>query len=512
VTQREPDNSPDPEGQRTERRLVWALCALAAVRVMVYSAIFPIFNNVDEPYHYDLVTQYSRGETPHAGMHLLPETAHTVVYYGTPEYIKTPDMYPDNKIRPPTWAMPAEQAADVLTTYEPMWTAQANYEEAQPPLYYMAAGAWLRAGRLLGMGEGFLPYWVRFWNVFPAMGIVWLGYAAARLILPGRPAVRLGVALLAAAMPQDAFYSVQNDVLTPVCFGLAFIGLSRILRPGVPGRGVAAMTGLALAATCLVKMSNLPLLAVGLAAAGFKAWQLAKTGDSAKAGPALMWLSVCAVAPMAGLLAWNLHAFGDLSGTTGKIAALGWTRKPFREWWGHPIFTLRGLHEFWSALMASFWRGEFVWGRVRVAWAVTDAIYWISSAVLVVLGVASLQSRSGDVMGWRRQALWLGFSSFAASVAFLGLLSTVYDFGKCVYPSAEFPYFASGRLVTGALIPFLLLYVRGLDWALGSGKSGRLTLGVLAAFALLITISEAVISLPALASQYNLIHWLTAGK
>jgi hypothetical protein len=512
VTQREPDNPPSAESQRKERRLVWGLCVLAALRVMVYSAIFPIFNNVDEADHYDLVTQYSLGQAPHAGVLLLPATAHTVVFYGTPEYIKTPDMYPDNKIRPPTWSMPADQAAELVKTYEPMWTSQANYEEAEPPLYYMAAGAWLRAGRTLGMGEGFLPYWVRFWNVFPAAGLVWLGYAAARLIMPGHPALRLGVALLAAVMPQDALYSVQNDVLSPVCFGLAFIGLTRILRSGVPGRGAAAMTGLALAATCLVKMSNLPLLAVGLATAAFKAWQLVRAGELKGAGPALMWLLVCAVAPVAGLFVWNLHAFGDLTGTAGKIAALGWTRKPFGEWWGHPIFTPRGFHEFWSALMESFWRGEFVWGRQRVAWGITDAFYWISSPLLLVLGLASLHWRSGDVTAWRRQALWLAFCSFAASVAFLGLLSTTFDFGKCVYPSVSYPYFASGRLLTGALIPFLLLYVRGLDWALGSVKSGRLTLGVLAAFALLITISEAVISLPPLASRYNLIHWLAAGR
>jgi hypothetical protein len=399
------------------------------------------------------------------------------------------------------------------------------------------------------MGDGFLPYWVRFWNVFPATAIVWLAYAAARLIMPGRPALRLGVALLAAVMPQDAFYAVQNDVLSPVCFGLAFLGLTRFLRAAVPGRGLAVGTGLALAATCLVKTSNLPLLAVGFAAVIFKAWQLGRTEtpttsrapgvlppspsrraggkgrgevapsldppspsnrDLAQAAPALTWLLVCAVAPVAAMFVWNLHTFGDLTGSAVKIAALGWTHKPFAQWWGHPIFTPRGFYAFWSELMASFWRGELIWGWKLLAWPAMDALYWISSTVFVALGVASLLPRSGAIAGWPRQALWLGFWSFAASVAFLGLLSIMFDFGKCVNPSPAHPYFSSGRLITGALIPFLLLYVRGLDWALGSRENGRLTLGALTTLAIVITISEVFINLPPFSSRYNLFHWLAA--
>ena len=44
-------------------------------------------------------------------------------------------------------------------------------------------------------------------------------------------------------------------------------------------------------------------------------------------------------------LAWCKHAFGDFSGTAAKIQFLGWTHKPFAEWWHHPIFT---PHGFWT--------------------------------------------------------------------------------------------------------------------------------------------------------------------
>ena len=40
------------------------LCLVACVRVFVYSAAFPFFNNVDEQAHLDLVCKYSHGQVP----------------------------------------------------------------------------------------------------------------------------------------------------------------------------------------------------------------------------------------------------------------------------------------------------------------------------------------------------------------------------------------------------------------------------------------------------------------
>ncbi len=38
-----------------------------------------------------------------------------------------------------------------------------------------------------------------------------------------------------------------------------------------------------------------------------------------------------------------------------------------------------------------------------------------------------------------------------------------FDFGRCVNPSRERPYFFQGRLMAGAMIPFALLHVYGLQ-------------------------------------------------
>jgi hypothetical protein len=499
---------PATDDSRRERLLVILLCAFAAVRVLAYCLIFPVFNNVDEAPQYDLVRQYSRLQAPRAGIIMSHETALAVLLYGTPEYIKTPDMYPDGRIRPPTWTMTPQQVNEILDKYMPLWAVAVNYEEAQPPLYYVLAGAWMALGHLAGISEALLPYWVRVWNILPAAALVWLAWKAAALVFSARRDLRLAVAILAAAIPQDAFYGIQNDVLSPVCFGLAFIGLIRVLSADVISLRLAALTGLMLAATCLVKISNLPLLAVGLAAAAFRAWRIHPAIAPARPTGALLLLGLCAVVPVLGLFAWNLHVFGDLTGAADKIAALGWTRKPFGQWWSHPLFSIGGLYSFWSELTASFWRGEYVWETRRLAWPAMDAFYWASSAVFLALGAARLTSGATDPDAPRRRALWLGFWSFLSGVAFLALISVMFDYGKCVYPSEAHPYFTSGRLVFVALAPFLLLYVWGLDWPLARAGLGRLTLPIVAAIAVAITLSELFINLPPLSSPYSLFHLL----
>ncbi len=67
-------------------------------------------------------------------------------------------------------------------------------------------------------------------------------------------------------------------------------------------------------------------------------------------------------------MVWTKFHFGDLTGSTAKIGLLGWTRKPFGDWWQHPIFTPRGLWVFWSSLIASFWRGEVNWHGRPLSW------------------------------------------------------------------------------------------------------------------------------------------------
>jgi len=269
--------------------LVWLLAGVAAARVLVFCAAFPFFNNVDEQAHFDVVIRYSRGQLPRGLGPCLKESAEYMALYGTPEYFFGPETFPGGRIPPPLWT----HAGDELGPGRGYRTAQEqsviNHEAAQAPLYYAVAGLWLHLGRASGFSGGFLLYWIRFLNAFLAATLVWLGYSAARLMFPERGLLRLGMPLLLAVYPQDMYYSIQSDVLSPLLFGVAFIGLVKWLRPDPPGVRWAVLTGLALAGTGLTKVTNLPLLAVAAAVLLWRAWRLAKAGGLRPALPALGW-------------------------------------------------------------------------------------------------------------------------------------------------------------------------------------------------------------------------------
>jgi hypothetical protein len=500
------DHNPAMFSEARERKMIFLLCLLAAVHVFIFSATFPFFNIVDEQVHFDLVVRYSNGEIPRVMDAPCAEALSYIAIYGTVEYLWPPESQPGKRIAPPPWTLPMSVIAQNLLDKEAIWKEKVkNHEVAQPPLYYTLAGLWWRSAKALGFHDGFLLYSVRFLNVFFVGALVWLGYLATRLVFPENLFVRLGVPALIAFIPQTAFYSIQNDVLSPLCFGAVFMGLIRFLRAENPGVRLGIFTGLALAATFLTKISNLPLLVVSAVAILFKMWQLARSGNLRIASPCLLALALCAGLPMAAWLVWCKYNFGDFSGTAAKIQFLGWTHKPFAGWWHHPIFTPHGLWTFLSGLISTFWQGEFLWDGKPLALPSAGLVYVLLSIFFVCFALLNPLSQSKTAAAPQRQALWFGFACFAAAVAFLGFLSIIYDFHDCFYPSREHPYFTSGRLMLGALIPFLLLFVYGLDRTLKNfGDTAKFS--ALAAIILFMLATEITVDWPIFSNPYNWFH------
>jgi len=494
---------PAPASESRERRLVWLLCLLAAVRVFVFSAAFPFFGTVDEQNHFDLTVKYEEGHLPRSLELVSTNATPYVVIYGTHEYLWASNDFPIEQF-PPPWTRPMAQIGPELVARQASWNRVTNHETLQPPLYYALTGLSWRAGTALGLHDGFLLYGLRFLNLFVVAALVWLGFAAARMIFPDNAFLKLSVPALLAFLPQSAFYSIQNDVLSPLCFGAAFIGLVRWLRADAPSVRLGVLTGLALAATFLTKISNLPLLAVSALAVLFKIWGLAQAGKLRAAGPALTALVLGAGLPMLAWLARCKLAFGDFTGTAAKIQFLGWTPKPFGEWWSHPIFSPHGLWTFLSGLLATFWQGEILWHRQPLTLPVVDTIYAVLS--ISFIGVAAALLIRSPAGATQRQALWLSFGCVAAAVMFLGFLSIIYDFHDCFYPSREHPYFTSGRLMLGALIPFMLLFVRGLDCVLGRIKSRWVKPLALAGLVLFMLVAEMVTEWRLFSNAYNWFH------
>jgi hypothetical protein len=111
-----------------------------------------------------------------------------------------------------------------------------------------------------------------------------------------------------------------------------------------------------------------------------------------------------------------------------------------------------------------------------------------------------------------RALIWL-LCGIAAPVGLLAMTSIAFDFGNCAAPSRDFPFFVAGRLASGALIPFLLLYLHGLDRIFPRAQRSRPQLLILAGLVLLLIISEIKLTRPVFSSEYNWFHLVrtTAG-
>jgi hypothetical protein len=160
---------------------------------------------------------------------------------------------------------------------------------------------------------------------------------------------------------------------------------------------------------------------------------------------------------------------------------------------------------FVSELIASFWRGEFMWHAHIIGFKEMDLFYVFSSLGLILVAVISLVRRRDNNTGQaQRRVLWIAVACVIATIVFLAFLSLQFDFGACINPSRERPYFFQGRLMLGALIPFAMLYVYALNRLLRA-RSG-LVLEAVAAIAIVVTISDFLANRVAFTSTYNWFH------
>ncbi len=490
----------------SDRQLRWiiaVLCTLAAVRVFVFAAAFPFFNNVDEQAHVDLVVKYAHGKQPHRIEPFDLESGLYFTAYSTPEYFLKPEHY-GGKYPPPMWSVSSEQLQRLISEEVPFWQSRSNYESGEPPLYYAIAGEWFNLGRICGLGGLTSLYWVRFMNVALAAVLVWIGYAAARIVFQNQQFAAIATATLLAIWPQSSFYSIQGDSLTPVTFGMAFVALAKLVQSERPNIPLTVWLGLSVAATCLVKTVNLPLLLVIALAVLFNAAQLARKGDIRRALLIFAVFAICVALPLGIWFGWNQQHFGDLTATKSKIETLGWKAKTFTDWWSHPIFTPKGAKDFWAEVIASFWRGEFIWHRDRMATWWNDAFYWVSSTIaLAIATIGLVRHRKPEA---NRSALWLALFCFAALVGFLVLLSIRFDFDDCPYPSRTHPFFTSGRLLNAAAVPFFLLFSYAIEQVAAFTRRTWPRWLALAAVVIAVCAWQLSINAPVVSSQYNFFH------
>lgn len=490
------------------------MCLAAAGRVFLFAAAFPFFGNIDEHAHVDLVHKYARGFRPGPGLAPFdPEVTRLIVRHGSLEFIHPPERFPGHRYPRPLSELPPEVAEQAVEAGAERWAGLANHETHAPPVYHALAAAWYRVLGWLGLDGAGRLYFVRFLNVPLAALLVWAAYRFCAKLFPARTEIRIGVPLLLAFFPLDTFYVVHPDVLSPLLFvvGLALQldWYARHSRAAWTGVAAGLVTGLAI----VVKPTNLALMLVLAGLAGRKAFGLHATRGRVAALRTVGGVAIPALMPVVALVAWNVLSAGDATGARAKIEYLGWTTGTLATVLEHPLFTPGGLWTFWSDLMHKLWRGELRWHVEPLANPVADAFYAGSSTLLLLAAAASwvrsrwaarvatppVEATGGVAAG----TLW---ASVLLSVLSLGILSMAFDFGKSFYPATDHPFFTSGRLISGALIPFLILYVEGAAYLFRPWSRVAGPLAFVAATAAGVTVTEALLTRPLFANPLNWFH------
>jgi hypothetical protein len=497
---------PGSNGSRFLTVIAVSLCLVGALRIFVFSAGFPLFTNVDEIHHFDLVYKYSKGEIPRQALPLFsPEAAEMFLLYGTPEYL--PAKIHDGQIQPPPWRIPGvRESENYRRVFNGLVQSKQNGEGASFPAYYTVAGLWYDLGQRLGLADIHLAFWVRFLNMAIFGAMVWLCHLLAKMVMPGRFCLHVALLTLVAFVPQDLFYSITNDVPGAPLFALALLMLLHLYYED-RSMFYYLGAGLAVGICCLTKISNLAgevLLAVMVIL------KIRRIIGQKAVKAHLIRLAVLAAAatvPPGLWLVRNYIVMGDLTAGVDKARWLGWTMKPLSQFLNHPILTADGAGHFFATLTKTAWRGEFVWLNKVVAFQWMDTFYVLLTATCVIASVA------GFVLGKRSQRkeyrlmLILSFMTVGISVLLLVVLSMMFDFGYCVNPSRVSPYFVSARLVSCGLVPLLFICIDGLQWVCQIMFRGRASvLVVTVGIVVVMTWSEVMMSLPAFASQYNWFH------
>ncbi|MFZ4695990.1 MAG: hypothetical protein ACOYMV_12770, partial [Verrucomicrobiia bacterium] len=193
-------------------------------------------------------------------------------------------------------------------------------------------------------------------------------------------------------------------------------------------------------------------------------------------------------------------------GGTDKISSLGWSVKPFHDWWSHPIFTLKGTSYFLAELMKTFWRGEYAWHLRTISTPWADAFFVASSFFLLALVLARAWRSPGEDEKPSRVVWFFSATTLVLYVLFLAWLSIRFDFGNCWYPSRNHPWFTSARLMLGGLIPFSMLYLSGWEMLLRPLQKSLHPLLVLMLIMVAITAGEVSMTWEIFKSPYNWFH------
>ena len=352
------------------------------------------------------------------------------------------------------------------------------------------------------MREWRLEYWVRLLNAIAYTLLVWLSYRFVRQAYPERTFLCIAVPALIAVFPLDVFFGMNRDVFSAPLAAAVLLLMMRAVDAKPDGHKSLLLGSFLVGLAFLSSVSNFVLF--GALAASLWLWV-----DRSAAPPYRKILVVSASALAAGVLPslWMLRNYlvmADFTGGKAKTQELTWTVKPLADMFHHPLFSGGGLSYFMVHLTQSFWRGEYLWHGAPMRSSAADWFYVSSSALMIVTFVGDFALRRKMFSYLQRWVAWQSLFIVATSLLFLAAISLLFDFHECGYPSRLYPYFVSGRIISGALLPFVLIYAGGLELITNLFRKWVPPVAVLACLMLFITISEIRVRSVVFHSPYNL--------
>jgi hypothetical protein len=435
----------------------------AVLRILIFAAAFPLFNPVDEKSHYAVIYRFAHGYVPGNELPKTdPEMARVFTLYGSSEYFQPREALEKFHRDVPIAELPPDLKEYHYAKVFKFWSEMPDMEVQSPPVYYLVGAAWYRVGAAFGLRDWSIAYWMRFLNGIFYGVFVWVAFLFTKEIYPERKFLIAGVPLLLAVFPQDVFYGMNRDVLSPLLAAIVLLLLFRYLRTSSGGRATIIFAGVVTGLAFLTDVPNIVLFGALITVLVLKSKSAAPANSRDDKISMALSLFAAAVLPFLWMVR-NRLVMGDVTGSRAKTAYLGWTLKPWPEIWHHPIFTLHGLGYFLSALTHTYWRGEISWAGSTMRGIYADGFYSFSTVVAVVAFLSFLIFRRQGENGLQRLNDFLACYLVGASVLFLAAISLPYDFQNCVYPSREHPYFISGRIICGTMLPFVLIYLSGLE-------------------------------------------------
>jgi len=190
----------------------------------VFSGGGPVFQQRGRAIHLDLAVKYSQGHIPRS---LEPVSAEVVPYatlYGSPEYVGIPANYPGRTISTAhQWTQPLEKVRPACRKNGGVAGRDETMKRTAAALLHRLAALWWRLGKVCGFHERVFACIGSGSSTFSSL-LRWSGWVTWRTI--GFPGTRIFTARGSGAAglhPAKRFYSIPNDVLSPLAFGAAFI-------------------------------------------------------------------------------------------------------------------------------------------------------------------------------------------------------------------------------------------------------------------------------------------------